>query len=408
MRVPSTDATRWDSPREPGARSGGGATLAVVADLDDETVRVRRDPDRGPRGTGVLRDVGQGLRHDEVGDGLDGARRTLGQEHVQARRHRRAGDDPRQGRVEPSLVEHRGVQAADEAAQLGQRLLRLVVRLLDGPSRLGRRVGRQRRTGHPEVEGERGEALLGAVVEVALDPAALGVGGVDDPGTRLLERGDPRRELLAPRLAEHRPEDREVERAEPAGRVRGEDEETEADGGRDPDAADPLEEATGESEHLRADPGPERRRHEDEAAAPAGRDDRGRGREQRGTDERVVRQLPPRRRTPQPGQPAAPSRFDGVGRRVDDDTEQRSGPRAVPAAQPLRHEQEERDERDADDDDEQSRREARERPHHRSRQGTDDPAEHDVCRVAGCEAPLDAGTDRGHATTVGVGGRAGP
>lgn len=214
--------------------------------------------------------------------------------------------------------------------------------------------------------------------------------------------------LLAARLAEHRAQDHEVEGGEPAGHPRGEDEEAEADGGRHPDPSDPLEETAGQGEHLGADPRPERRGDEHEAATPAGRDDRGRRREQGGADERVVRRLPPRRRPAQPRQPAAPSRLDRCGRRADDDAEQCCGPGAVPAAQPLRHEQEQPDERDTDDDDEQSRREARERPHHRRRQRTDDPAEHDVCRVAGCEALLDAGGDRGHATTVGVRGHAGP
>ena len=33
---------------------------------------------------------------------------------------------------------------------------------------------------HPQVQRQRDQALLGAVVEVALDPPALGVGGLDD------------------------------------------------------------------------------------------------------------------------------------------------------------------------------------------------------------------------------------
>ena len=41
--------------------------------------------------------------------------------------------DPGQGRVQPAVVEHGRVQAADELAQLGEGLHGLVVRLLDGP-----------------------------------------------------------------------------------------------------------------------------------------------------------------------------------------------------------------------------------------------------------------------------------
>ena len=68
------------------------------------------------------------------------------------------------------------MQSADEAAQLRQRLLGLVVGVLDGPARRRRGVGGQGGSGHPEVEREGGEALLGAVVEVPLDAAALRVG----------------------------------------------------------------------------------------------------------------------------------------------------------------------------------------------------------------------------------------
>ena len=43
----------------------------------------------------------------------------------------------------------------------------------------------------PQREHDADEALLGAVVEVALDPPASVIGGFDDPGARLLEL-DPR------------------------------------------------------------------------------------------------------------------------------------------------------------------------------------------------------------------------
>ena len=44
----------------------------------------------------------------------------------------------------------------------------------------GRRVVAQGFLGHAQVQGEGDEALLGAVVEVALESPPLGVGGVDD------------------------------------------------------------------------------------------------------------------------------------------------------------------------------------------------------------------------------------
>ena len=45
-----------------------------------------------------------------------------------------------------------------------------------------RRVGVEQLAGQTELDGHRHEVLLGAVVEVALDPAAALVGGGDDAG----------------------------------------------------------------------------------------------------------------------------------------------------------------------------------------------------------------------------------
>jgi len=43
-------------------------------------------------------------------------------------------------------------------------------------------LGWHRRPRHPQVERQRDQVLLGAVVKVALDPAPGRVGGDDDPG----------------------------------------------------------------------------------------------------------------------------------------------------------------------------------------------------------------------------------
>jgi hypothetical protein len=60
----------------------------------------------------------------------------------------------------------------------------------------GGRVGLQLGPGHPEVHGQGDQPLLGAVVEVALDAAALGLGRVDGPVAAGLERLDPGLELV--------------------------------------------------------------------------------------------------------------------------------------------------------------------------------------------------------------------
>ncbi|HTE63610.1 MAG TPA: hypothetical protein VK631_24855, partial [Solirubrobacteraceae bacterium] len=78
------------------------------------------------------------------------------------------------------VAEHRGVDPARELAQLLDRELRLLAGLGD-QLRRARGIGRDARLGEPERDGHRDQPLLRAVVEVALDPPALGVGGGDDP-----------------------------------------------------------------------------------------------------------------------------------------------------------------------------------------------------------------------------------
>ena len=62
----------------------------------------------------------------------------------------------------------------------------------------GLRVARVLRPRHAHIERHRDEALLGAVVEVALDPAPRGVGGLDDAGARGVQLLGARRLDLAP------------------------------------------------------------------------------------------------------------------------------------------------------------------------------------------------------------------
>ena len=59
--------------------------------------------------------------------------------------------------------------------------------------------------GHAEVHGQRDQPLLGAVVQVAFDPAAFGVGGGDELGPAAGQRLDPHRQLLGAAGAEQAP-----------------------------------------------------------------------------------------------------------------------------------------------------------------------------------------------------------
>ena len=71
---------------------------------------------------------------------------------------------------------------ACEVAQLSERLAELAPGLVDRALRLG--VVLEALLEEPELEREGDETLLGAVVEVALEPAPLGVARLDHLGTR--------------------------------------------------------------------------------------------------------------------------------------------------------------------------------------------------------------------------------
>ena len=76
------------------------------------------------------------------------------------------------------------MQAAGELAELFERLLEVVADALE--HRLGRgRVVAQGFLGHPQVEGEGDEALLGAVVQVPFEAPPLGDAGFHDPCARV-------------------------------------------------------------------------------------------------------------------------------------------------------------------------------------------------------------------------------
>ena len=75
------------------------------------------------------------------------------------------------------------MDAAGQLAQLVEALGELLLRCGQELAR-GGRVLLEHRAGHAQVQRDRDEALLRAVVEVALQPPALGVARLDDAGAR--------------------------------------------------------------------------------------------------------------------------------------------------------------------------------------------------------------------------------
>nr|WP_263657342.1 hypothetical protein [Nonomuraea gerenzanensis] len=88
---------------------------------------------------------------------------------------RRVADGRAQRRLQPRLGELQRVDAVRQVAQLGLRLAQVGRELREHGRRL-RGVGVHQPLGDPRLHGRRDEPLLGAVVQVALDPAALAVG----------------------------------------------------------------------------------------------------------------------------------------------------------------------------------------------------------------------------------------
>ena len=137
--------------------------------------------------------VADGLGHGEVGGGLDRGRvpPVLGPEDLD-RQRRGVGEGGQRGAY-PGLGQHRGIDPVGEVPQFLQNVSRLAGR--PGQGRLGRGVTVRLRggAGEPDVVGQGQQPLLGAVVQVPLQPAAFGIGGLHDAGpggAKLLELGE--------------------------------------------------------------------------------------------------------------------------------------------------------------------------------------------------------------------------
>jgi hypothetical protein len=167
-------------PAQPAAGAGVGAADPVVAHLDPQSAARAPESHADRRGLGMPGGVGQGLRDEVVGGGLDSLWEALAQ-RLELDRHGRSRGERLERRSQPALAQDRGVDAAGQLAQLVQRETKLLPRRCEQLLG-GRRVLVEPRLDIAQVERHAHEALLGAVVEVALDAPPFGVGGLDQAG----------------------------------------------------------------------------------------------------------------------------------------------------------------------------------------------------------------------------------
>ena len=177
---------RGDPVREPvQARAGArdGAADAVVGDLQLQAAVHALHPDGRVLGLRVLGDVGQRLRDDEVRRRLDRGRAGV------RRASRRAPPGPARGRRAPAAAGSRP-RSESTAGWIPRASSRSSSRLclsssieasisIAASEPSGSRPRPSRR-----LQRERDEPRLGAVVQVALEPAALVVAGLDEPRAR--------------------------------------------------------------------------------------------------------------------------------------------------------------------------------------------------------------------------------
>jgi hypothetical protein len=121
----------------------------------------------------VLGDVGQRFRDEVVGGDLDGLGRPPVELDDHAHRQRGARRERPQRRVQPALAQHGRMDAVGQVAQLAQRGGELLARRRQEPRGLG--AGLEPGAERAELERQRDEPLLSAVVEVALQPPPLAV-----------------------------------------------------------------------------------------------------------------------------------------------------------------------------------------------------------------------------------------
>ena len=191
LKRPPSTSTRSARPISPVPLARSAPPAPSSRDLHHERLLLRRDAHADRTRLRVARRVGERLRRHEVRAARDG-QRQLALVHVDLDRHLGGLAQRRQRLAEPALAQRHRVQAARELAQLGVRLAELL--LGAGDDVVHRVVLVELHARHAQQVRDREQPLLGAVVQVAPDAAALLVGRLDDPRAGFRQRA----RLVAP------------------------------------------------------------------------------------------------------------------------------------------------------------------------------------------------------------------
>ena len=199
-------------PREPAARRRRGAADPVVGDDEPQDAVARASVCTVTRdGERVLDRVGERLAGDEVRDRLDLRRRAVAASPRARPAPPRRARGPRAPRSGPRRA---AAGARPRRSSAGRAIV--AATSSTAASSAGRedpRLAGQRALQPPQHDAERHEPLLRAVVQVALEPAALLVAGLRDPRRA---RTRPRRAAAAARPAGGRARPRPPRRRAPA------------------------------------------------------------------------------------------------------------------------------------------------------------------------------------------------
>src|SRR6266545_5408145 len=165
--VPPIASARSFRPSSPDPCAGVGTTDAVVADGHAKHTVRRLDSHVHDRRTRVLRRIRERLRDDVVRRHLDGLRQPHLGLQGELDRDRRAARERLERRPEPALGEDRRMDPESHLTELVEH----AVQSLHDVRQLGpvlAKLWRHRRLRCAQLECERNELLLGAVVEIAL------------------------------------------------------------------------------------------------------------------------------------------------------------------------------------------------------------------------------------------------